>query len=60
MPTTEAQRRATQKYDETHTRQIKMKLNLETDADILAWLDEQPSKQGAIKDAIREKIKAAE
>lgn len=60
MATSEAQRRAVEKYDATHTRQIKMKLNLETDADILAWLDRQPNKQGAIKEAIRDKIKAAE
>lgn len=60
MATSEAQRRAVEKYDATHTRQIKMKLNIETDADILAWLDRQPNKQGAIKEAIRDKIKAAE
>lgn len=60
MATSEAQRRAVEKYDATHTRQIKMKLNLETDADILAWLDRQPNKQGSIKEAIRDKIKAAE
>lgn len=58
--TSEAQRRAVAKYDAEHTRQIKMKLNIETDADILAWLDRQPNKQGAIKEAIRDKIKAAE
>ena len=34
-----------------------MKLNLKTDADILAWLDAQENKQGAIKQAIREEIK---
>lgn len=60
MATTEAQRRAVAKYDAEHTRQIKMKLNTETDADILAWLDSQTNKQGAIKEAIRDKIKAAE
>lgn len=47
--TSEAQAR----YDAKNTRQIKMKLNLKTDADILAWLDQQESKQGAIKQAIR-------
>ena len=33
-----------------------MKLNTGTDQDILAWLDEQDSKQGAIKRLIREEI----
>lgn len=56
MPTTEAQRRAVEKYDAQNTRQIKMKLNLTTDADILDWLDAQENKQGAIKEAIRARI----
>ena len=41
------------RYDAKNTRQIKMKLNIKTDADILAWLDDQDNKQGAIKEAIR-------
>jgi len=53
---TEAQKRATLKYDAKNTRQIKMKLNLTTDADILDWLDAQENKQGAIKEAIRVRI----
>ncbi len=53
---TEARRRANQKYDAQNTRQIKMKLNITTDADILQWLDAQENKQGAIKEAIRDKI----
>lgn len=40
-------------WDALHTTQIKLKLNNSTDADILAWLDKQPSKQGAIKQVIR-------
>lgn len=52
----EAQRRAVERYDAENTRQIKMKLNLKTDADILQWLDAQDNKQGAIKEAIRDKI----
>ena len=44
------------RYDATHTRQIKMKLNTETDADVLAWLSEQGNMQGAIKALIREAI----
>lgn len=56
MKITEAQKRATLKYDAKNTRQIKMKLNLTTDADILDWLDAQENKQGAIKEAIRARI----
>lgn len=52
----EAQRRAVERYDAENTRQIKMKLNIKTDADILQWLDAQDNKQGAIKQAIRDKI----
>lgn len=46
------------RYDAAHTCRVNMKLNVETDKDILAWLDRQESKQGAIKAAIRAKIKA--
>ena len=53
---TEAKRRAIQKYDSSNTRQIHLKLNLNTDADILAKLDEQDSIQGYIKELIREDI----
>lgn len=53
---TEAQRRAVERYDAENTRQIKMKLNIKTDADILQWLDAQENKQGAIKAAIRKEI----
>ena len=45
------------RYDAANTRQVKMKLNIKTDADILAWLDDQENKQGAIKQAIRKEIK---
>lgn len=48
---------AKERYDAANTRQIKMKLNLKTDADILAWLDAQESKQGAIKELIRKELK---
>ncbi len=48
---------AKERYDNANTRQVKMKLNIKTDADILAWLDAQDSKQGAIKELIRKEIK---
>lgn len=40
-------------WNKDHTTQIKMSLNNNTDADILAWLAQQPNKQGYIKDLIR-------
>lgn len=44
------------RYDAAHTRQIVLKLNRRTDADILRKLDEQPNKQGYIKQLIRADI----
>lgn len=55
--TTEAQRRAGAKYDKAHTKQIALKLNRETDADILAKLAEIGNVQGYIKQLIREDMK---
>lgn len=57
--TTEAQKRASAKYDETHTRQIKLKFNTATDADILNKLDNEKNKQGYIKELIRQDIERA-
>lgn len=61
--TWEQQRRADQQnwYDETHTTQVKLKLNNKTDADILEWLHKQQwnrgtSMQGEIKRLIRNEI----
>ena len=56
--TTQAQKRATAKYDKTHTSQIVLKLNKGTDKDILDRLSEVPNKQGYIKDLIRADIGA--
>ena len=53
---TDAKRRAIQKYDAANTKQIHLKLNIKTDADILAQLEKQASVQGYIKDLIREDI----
>ena len=39
--------------EQGYTTQIKMQLNNNTDSDILAWLAEQPNKQGYIKELIR-------
>lgn len=55
--TSDAQKKATKKYDAANTVQIKIKLNLNTDQDILARLEEVGSKQGYIKALIREDIR---
>lgn len=53
---------AQERYDDWNTKQIKLKLNQKTDADILSWIDKQKysrdsSVQGAIKKLIREEIR---
>lgn len=47
-----------EKYDKAHTKGLYLKLNKETDKDILAHLDKQENKQGYIKKLIREDIGA--
>ena len=44
------------KYDDANTARIALKLNKKTDADIIEYLDWVGNKQGAIKQAIREKM----
>lgn len=51
--TTEAQKRASKKYDEKNTIGFYLKLNLRTDADIIEKLESVPAKQTYIKDLIR-------
>lgn len=46
----------TEKYRKEHCRGIYLKLNLRTDADILARLDKVGNKQGYIKELIRRDI----
>ena len=53
-PTTEAQKRAVKKYDAANTKQVHLKLNKVTDADILAHLERMENVQGYIKRLIRE------
>lgn len=50
---TDAKRKAIRKYDAANTRQIHLKLNLNTDAQMIAWLDQKENVQGYIKDLIR-------
>lgn len=58
MAATEALKKAIRKYDKEHTKQVLLKLNKGTDADILQKLDEVDNKQGYIKGLIRDDIKS--
>ena len=60
MSVSEAMKRSIAKYDAKNTRQIKLKLNLETDKDVLDKLDQVGNKQGYIKRLIRADIKKDE
>ena len=53
---TESQKKANARYDAKATRQIKLKLNINTDADILNKLDAVDNKQGYIKELIRKDL----
>lgn len=53
---TKAQSRASAKYDKAHTKGIYLKLNKETDADIIDYLKEVDNVQGLIKELIRRHI----
>ena len=55
--TSEAQKRAVARYDKTHTTGVYLKLNNDTDADILGKLERTDNVQGYIKNLIREDIK---
>lgn len=54
---TQAQIKASNKYNKDKTKIIPLRLNLETDKDILDRLDQVESKAGYIKDLIRKDIK---
>lgn len=54
--TTEAQRRASAKYQAANTRLLQIRLNNNTDGDIMDWLGRQSSKSGAVKALIRQRI----
>lgn len=54
---TDALSRAQEKYDAANTRQYKIKLNNNTDADLIEYLDGSSNKQGTIKSALREQVK---
>jgi len=54
---TEAQRRASKKYDAKNTKTFAIKLNRNTDADLIEKLNTVTSVQGYIKELIRKDIK---
>ena len=57
MKTTEAQMRASMKYEKANIKRVVLKLNKNTDQDIIAFLEAQKSVNGEIKRIIREYIK---
>ena len=54
MKASKAQLRAAEKYDKSNTVRLSIKLNKNTDADILTALERSGNKQGLIKAALRE------
>lgn len=54
--TTDAQKRAKAKYDRENTKQVMLKLNLKTDADIISYLEGVGNVQGLIKQLLRREI----
>jgi len=55
--TTEANKRASKKYDQKYTKMISVKLNKRTDADIFEHLHDIENKQSYIKTLIRKEMK---
>ena len=59
MPETKSQAKYTAyktAWDRENTKQYKLKLNKNTDADLIAWLDSIENKQSYLKDLIRADI----
>jgi hypothetical protein len=46
----------TKKYDQNNTTKVSLKLNINTDADIIEYLSKVDNKQGTIKQLIRDDI----
>lgn len=57
MKITEAQKRATMKYEKANIKRVVLKLNKNTDQDIIEFLDGLKSVNGEIKRIIREEMK---
>jgi hypothetical protein len=56
MAASESKLKANAKYDKAHTTGVFLKLNKETDKDILEKLSSVPNRQGYIKDLIRKDL----
>lgn len=56
--TSKAQAEAVKRYQDKSTRLMSIRLNLNTDADIIRRLEEVDSKQGYIKELIRRDMAA--
>lgn len=54
MKTSKAQLEAVSRYDKQNTKQLHIKLNKNTDADLIQALEAVESKQGLIKQLLRE------
>lgn len=54
----DARSRASTKYNKTNVKQIKLNLNLKTDADIIEALEKVKNKQGFIKQLIRQAMES--
>ena len=53
----EAQKKAVAKYDKTNTTQFKFKLNKNTDADIIEYLNNIDNRSKWFKELVRDQIK---
>lgn len=54
--TSESQIKAQARYDRQNTVRFSLKLNIQTDTDVIQWIRKQKSMQGAIKQLIRDEI----
>lgn len=54
---TEAQRRASKKYDANNTRTFCLKLNYNTDADLISFLEASANIQGTIKRILEDHLR---
>lgn len=54
MKTSKAQLEAVSRYDKNNTKQLHIKLNKNTDADLIQALETVKNKQGLIKQLLRE------
>ena len=53
MASTEAQKRASAKWNAKATKAYTIRFNIETEADMIEWLESQPNKSKSIKDLVR-------